>query len=172
MLAKGINSPLSSSCGRLFDAVAAILGLRNRISYEGQAAMELEGLAEHGSGAKLYPFELTDVAGSWQLDWQPLLAALTEDVLAGVTAADIAAAFHRSLAAGAAALCRQLRLQTGLDRVVISGGVFQNRLLCEELVTLLEKDGFKVFTHRLVPPNDGGLALGQAMIAGRSSLCV
>lgn len=172
MLVKGINSPLSSSCGRLFDAVAAILGLRSRVSYEGQAAIELEGLAERGSCARLYPFAVNDVQGGLQLDWLPLLTALTEDLLAGVSSADIAAAFHRSLAVAAAAVCREIRQGSGLDRVVLSGGVFQNRLMCEELVTLLEMDGFRVFTHRLVPPNDGGLALGQAMIAGRSGLCV
>jgi len=172
MLAKGINSPLSSSCGRLFDAVAAIIGLRSRMSYEGQAAIELEGLAERGCNAKLYPFALTEIDGALQLDWLPLLAALTEDVLAGEKKDDIAASFHRSLAGAAASVCREIRQRSGLDRIVLSGGVFQNRLLCEELVTLLETDGFKVFTHRLVPPNDGGLALGQAMIAGRSGLCV
>ena len=172
MLAKGINSPQSSSCGRLFDAVAAIIGLRNRISYEGQAAIELEGLAERGCSDKLYPFALTEIEGTLQLNWLPLLAALTEDVLAGAKSADIAASFHRSLAGAAATVCRGIRQRSGLDRVVLSGGVFQNRLLCEELVTLLEADEFKVFTHRLVPPNDGGLALGQAMIAGRSGLCV
>ena len=172
MLAKGINSPLTSSCGRLFDAVAAILGLRNSISYEGQAAIELEGLAERGSCAGLYPFALTDLQGMLQLDWLPLLKALTDDVLAGVNSADIAATFHRSLAVAAAAVCAEIRHRSGVGRVVISGGVFQNRLLCEELVTLLESDDFKVFTHRLVPPNDGGLALGQAMIAGRSGICV
>lgn len=172
MLAKAINSPLSSSCGRLFDAVAAILGLRSRVSYEGQAAIELEGLAERGCSARLYPFAVTYLHGVLQLDWLPLLTALTDDVMAGESSADIAAAFHRSLAVATAAVCTEIRQGSGLDRVVLSGGVFQNRLLCEELVTLLEADGFKVFTHRLVPPNDGGLALGQAMIAGRSGLCV
>lgn len=172
MLAKGINSPLTSSCGRLFDAVAAILGLRSRMSYEGQAAIELEGLAEQGSSTRLYPFALTDLQDVLQLDWLPLLTALSEDVLAGGDGADIAAAFHSSLAAAATAVCSEIRQRSGLDRVVISGGVFQNRLLCEELVTRLESGGFRVFTHRLVPPNDGGLALGQAMIAGRSGICV
>lgn len=167
MLAKGLNSPLTSSCGRLFDAVAALLGIRSRMSYEGQAAIELEGVAEQGSGTRLYPFVL-DSEKTLQLDWRPLMAALLADIMAGLPAAEIAAAFHRSLAAATTAVCREIRRQSGLGRVALSGGVFQNRLLSEALLGLLESDGFTVYTHRLVPPNDGGLALGQAMIAGRS----
>jgi hydrogenase maturation protein HypF len=103
-----------------------------------------------------------------QLDWLPLMSALVEDVRAGVPPADSAAVFHQSLAAAVAALCGEIGRESGIGCVVLSGGVFQNRLLSETLATLLEKDGFTVYTHRLVPPNDGGLALGQAMIAGRS----
>ncbi len=168
MLAKGINSPVTSSCGRLFDAVAALLGVRSRLSYEGQAAIELEGLAEQGSSCNLYPFGITREQEMFLLDWLPLVSALLEDVLAGLPSADIAAAFHYSLAAAATAVCGEIRRDSGIKRVVLSGGVFQNRLLSEALVALLEQEGFTVFTHRLVPPNDGGLALGQAMIAGRS----
>jgi hydrogenase maturation protein HypF len=168
MLAKRINSPLTSSCGRLFDAVAALLGVRNRMNYEGQAAIELEGLAERGTFGRLYPFGVSREPEALLLDWLPLISALLDDVLAGLPAADSAAAFHRSLAAAAAAVCREISRESGIRRVVLSGGVFQNRLLSEALVSLLENDGFMVFTHRLVPPNDGGLALGQAMIAGRS----
>lgn len=168
MLAKGIHSPVTSSCGRLFDGIAALLGVRNRMSYEGQAAIELEGLAELGSVNRLYPGAVIREQEVLLLDWLPLLRALLEDLFAGTPAADIAAAFHHSLAVAAAAVCSEIRRESGLGRVVLSGGVFQNRLLSEELLTLLEQDGFTVFTHRLVPPNDGGLALGQAMIAGRS----
>jgi len=168
MLTRGINSPLTSSCGRLFDGVAALLGVRNRMNYEGQAAIELEGLAERGRVDRLYPGEINRDDETLQLDWLPLIGALLADVLAGVPAADIAATFHHSLAAAATAVCSEIRRESGCGRVVLSGGVFQNRLLSEALVSLLENDGFTVFTHRLVPPNDGGLALGQAMIAGRS----
>jgi hydrogenase maturation protein HypF len=168
MLAKGVHSPVTSSCGRLFDAVGALLGLRNRMAYEGQAAIELEGVAERGVPCREYPAAISSGDGVLVLDWLPLLKHLLEDVHAGVPTADIAASFHQSLARGAATVCAAVRGESGLDRVVLSGGVFQNRLLSEMLVTLLERDGFRVYTHRLIPPNDGGLALGQAMVAGRS----
>jgi len=172
ILRKGINSPLTSSCGRLFDAVAAVLGIRNRMSYEGQAAIELEGEAEKGHCAVPYDFGMQNDGDGIVLDWLPLLQGVVEDQLAGRRRCDIAAAFHHTLALAAVAVCREIRSDSDLDRVVLSGGVFQNRLLSEELVILLEKDGFTVYTHRLVPPNDGGLALGQAIIAGRSQICV
>jgi len=171
MLGKGINSPMTTSCGRLFDAVAGILGIRMKMSYEGQAAIELEGEAERGSCEEAYAFGILPGTDGLILDWLPMMRGVVDDGLAGRKRPDIAATFHRSLAAASAALCREIRRESGLDRVVLSGGVFQNRLLSEEILTLLEVDGFKVFTHRLVPPNDGGLALGQAMIAGRSQLC-
>jgi hydrogenase maturation protein HypF len=172
MLERGLNSPVTSSCGRLFDGVAALLGVRQTMSYEGQAAIELEGLAERGAPGGPYPMPVAAGDGALWLDWGPLVTALLADLLAGRTVADSAATFHLSLAVGTAALCRQIRMQSGLDRVVLSGGVFQNRLLSEEVVSLLAADGFQVFCHRLVPPGDGGLALGQAIIAGRSQTCV
>jgi hydrogenase maturation protein HypF len=171
MLQKGINSPAASSCGRLFDAVAALTGLRNSMTYEGQAAIELEGVAERGRCREPYPFGIDRTDGSLVLDWRPAVQGIVDDLLADRSQADIAATFHHSLAVAAAAVCREIRSSSGLERVVLSGGVFQNRLLSEEMVTLLEIDGFRVYTHRLVPPNDGGLALGQAMIAGRSLQC-
>jgi hydrogenase maturation protein HypF len=172
MLQKGVNSPLTSSCGRLFDGVAALVGIREVMSYEGQAAIELEGVAERGDAGEPYPLPVARSGDGLILDWLPLVDALTADVSAGRPAADIAATFHLSLAAGAAAMCRELRKSSSLDRVVLSGGVFQNRLLSEQLLTLLAADGFEVYCHRLVPPGDGGLALGQAIIAGRSRTCV
>lgn len=171
MLQRGFNSPATSSAGRLFDAVASLLGVRQQMSYEGQAALELEGIAEQGVGDDRYPFEVSRTGDLLQLDWLPLLMALLAELSAGLPVADIAAAFHASLATAAAAVCREIRLETGLDRVILSGGVFQNRLLSEALASRLEHDGFAVFTHRLVPPNDGGLSLGQAMIAGRRNRC-
>jgi len=172
ILGKGIHSPLTSSCGRLFDAVAAILGIRNIMSYEGQAAIELEGEAEKGSCSAPYEFGIAKSGESIVLDWLPLVQGVVKDQLAGRQRCDIAATFHQTLALAATAVCSEIRSASGLERVVLSGGVFQNRLFSEELVTLLEKDRFKVYTHRLVPPNDGGLALGQAIIAGRSQICV
>lgn len=171
MLAKGINSPLTSSCGRLFDGVASLLGVRQAMSYEGQAAIELEGVAERGTAGEPWPMPVAVEAGGLVLDWGGLVEGVLADLLAGRPVEDIAATFHLSLAAGAAGLCRELRSATALERVVLSGGVFQNRLFSEQLVTLLAADGFQVFCHRLVPPGDGGLALGQAIIAGRSRIC-
>jgi hydrogenase maturation protein HypF len=168
MLRRGINSPLTSSCGRLFDAVAAILGVRSRVSYEGQAAMELESLAEGGATAEVYPITLVTREETILLDPRSILRGLLADMEAGEPRPEIARRFHNSVARGALEVCLALRPQAG-NRVVLSGGVFQNRLLTEGLTGLLESAGFEVFVHRLVPPNDGGVALGQAVIAGRSA---
>ncbi|ACH40134.1 hydrogenase maturation protein HypF [Citrifermentans bemidjiense Bem] len=165
MLEKGINSPLTSSCGRLFDAVSALIGVRSRISYEGQAAIELEALAEQGGEVEPYPCQVREEWGH-VLDFAPAIAAICADLARGRSRADIARAFHRTVARGVLDVCRRLREETGYVRVVLSGGVFQNRLLTEEVAELLAGDAFQVYCHRLVPPNDGGLALGQAAIAG------
>lgn len=165
MLEKGINSPFTSSCGRLFDAVSALIGVRSRISYEGQAAIELEALAEQGGEVEPYPYRVQEELGQ-VLDFAPAVAAICADLASGRSRADIARAFHRTVARGVLDVCRRLKQETGYVRVVLSGGVFQNRLLTEEVADLLADEGFQVYCHRLVPPNDGGLALGQAAIAG------
>jgi hydrogenase maturation protein HypF len=167
MLRRGINSPLTSSCGRLFDAVAALLGVRQRVTYEGQAAIELEALAAESSSTRTYPFSFLEKGTA--PDFAPTLRAVVEEVLAGRERRDIARAFHHTVAAATAAVCAAIRVKTGTGRVVLSGGVFQNRLLSEGLSHHLVQVGFAVFTHRLVPPNDGGLALGQAVVAGQST---
>ncbi|RNC68158.1 MAG: carbamoyltransferase HypF [Desulfuromonadales bacterium] len=166
MLERRINSPLTSSCGRLFDAVAALIGLRGRVSYEGQAAIELEALAEESVTADVYPFAVFRRNDSAEVDFRLMVRALAEDVATGRSRAEMARAFHATIAAAVADVCGQLREETGLDRVVLSGGVFQNRLLSEGICDILSENGFSVHTHRLVPPNDGGLALGQAAVAG------
>ena len=258
MIERRLNSPLTSSCGRLFDTAAALLGVRTRVTYEGQAAIELEGLAERGAERPAFSFLIerqppwspppstalrtgiesisahvnrnspvflpplqgegrggdgvtyempaicfqqphpppnlphegggtkspelvlkpherggtdTTSAASFILDMTPAIRELTAAVLAGEDRASLARAFHRTLAEGAAELCAALREETGLERVVLSGGVFQNKLLAEGVHDLLTARNFQVFTHRLVPPNDGGIALGQAIIAGRSRVC-
>jgi len=170
MLARRLNSPLSSSCGRLFDAAAALLGVRQQISYEGQAAIELEALAEQGRATEPYPFALTGEESSI-IDFSPLVRAMVEEILAGVERADIARRFHLTVATAVAAVCGEIRSRDRVGQVALSGGVFQNRLLAEEAARLLAGQDFTVFVHRLVPPNDGGIALGQAVIAGRSVLC-
>jgi len=171
MIEKGINAPLTSSCGRLFDAVAAMAGIRDLVNYEGQAAMELEQSIDREEDG-LYPFALSQGADGLILDHRPLVRAVAEAVQAGDPAGLVSARFHNSLSEMIRQVCVRLRTETRLDRVALSGGVFQNRYLTERSVRALEKEGFKVLTHSLVPPNDGGLALGQAVIAGHSVLSV
>ncbi len=164
MIARGINSPPASSLGRLFDAVGALVGLRGTVVYEGQAAIELEVIAEPSEG--LYPCDMrAGDDGPGTLDVTPLIRAVVEDLGQGVPIGRIAGRFHHSVAALLAAACRQAREQTGLNEVALSGGVFQNRLLLEQLVARLEAEGFEVYLNRRVPPNDGGLSLGQTAIA-------
>jgi len=144
--------------------VAAMIGLRNKVSYEGQAALELEMAIEPDDGE--YPFALNDENGLLIFDPALTVRALVDEILQEVAAGLISARSHNTLARMMAAVCKQLREITGLDRVVLSGGVFQNLYLTERGVALLKDAGFEVFTHSLVPPNDGGLALGQAVVAG------
>jgi hydrogenase maturation protein HypF len=165
MLEKGINSPPTSSCGRLFDAVAALAGVRDVVSYEGQAALELE-MAADPAGEGVYPYDVRDENGVLVFDPAVMTRAIVADLLGGAEAGTISARFHRTLAWMVAEVCVLLRNATGLELVVLSGGVFQNRLLTETVAPLLTRGGFEVLTHSRVPPNDGGLSLGQAMIAG------
>ena len=172
MLKRGINSPPTSSCGRLFDAVAALLGVRHTVSYDGQGAMELEALAETAPDMAGESYRY-DIAGDEEhphgLDFSPMIIAMLDDIAAGLPSAVIAWRFHRTVASAATNMCQRIAGTTGLTRVILSGGVFQNRLLSEMIYTALTHTGLTVFTHRLVPPNDGGIALGQAAIAGRRS---
>jgi len=164
MLAKGLNSPLTSSCGRLFDAIAALVGLRDTVSYEGQAALELEMCAASGEEGS-YSFALQAVDDPLRVDLRPLVQEVVADLQQGVGIAIISARFHNSVAALILEVCNKLREREQIDLVVLSGGVFQNCYLTELTVAQLEDAGFRVLTHSLVPPNDGGLALGQAVIA-------
>ncbi len=168
MLGQGINSPLTSSCGRLFDAVAALIGLRTRNAYEGQAAIELEALAERGASDWDYPCAIFTEAGNCVVDFRPTIGAILSDLAAGEPPPVMARRFHDTLAAAAVDVCGKIRRESGSERVVLSGGVFQNKMLTERLHDLLTAEGFQVFTHRLAPPNDGGLALGQAVVAGHA----
>jgi hydrogenase maturation protein HypF len=161
----GTASPPTSSAGRLFDAVAAILGVRDAVNYEGQAAVELEQLADPAEAAA-YPTGLGDAGGPLVLDGTDLVRAVVEELGRGVAPPLIAARFHNGLAAATVAACRALRDGSGLQTVALSGGVFQNLLLLERTVAGLERDGFRVLTHSRVPPNDGGISLGQAAVAG------
>ncbi|MDD2365708.1 MAG: carbamoyltransferase HypF [Desulfuromonadaceae bacterium] len=167
MLRRGINSPLTSSCGRLFDAVAALLNLRYKVSYDGQAAIELEALSEYGESSGEYRYTmLTPGDAPLQLDFSPMFVEILSDLERGISACDIAHRFHRSIASASTEICLSIAESGGHDRVLFSGGVFQNRLLTEMLYNGLTSCGLKVFTHRLTPPNDGCIALGQAAVAG------
>jgi hydrogenase maturation protein HypF len=171
MLEKGFRTPMTSSAGRLFDAVAALAGLRPRVSYEGQAAMELEWLATEVDEGGAYPFELQGVRDDQPfdavvvVDTRPLIRAVALDAQAGVAAAIISRRFHTTMVELIASVCDHIRRSWQLDAVVLSGGVFMNALLSREANTRLQSDGFRVYRHRLVPPNDGGLSLGQLAIA-------
>jgi hydrogenase maturation protein HypF len=171
MLARGLNSPLSSSCGRLFDAVAAALGVcREAVSYEGQAAIELEALALRApDGVPGYEFALLP-GEPWQLDPAPLWPQLLDDLAAGLPPAVMAARFHRGLAGAVAGLTLTLARDRGIETVALSGGVFQNRLLLEDVVARLQTGGVRALLPRQFPANDGGLSLGQAVVATARAL--
>ena len=160
-----LNSPLSSGMGRLFDGVAAIMGLRCKVSFEGQAAMELEAKAK--SAGQVLPFEiLRNSDDSYILDVSAAIRAIVEDISSGKSMEEIASAFHATLAAAFASMSLEMRKETGINRVALSGGCFQNRLLLEGTMAELKKNGFDVYCHSQVPANDGGVSLGQAVIAG------
>ncbi len=163
-LASGLNAPLTTSAGRLFDAVAAALGVCRQRTYEGQPALELE-MAADPKETGLYPLPLVQGNGVLVLDTVALFRRVVEERLAGKSNAIISARFHNSLIAGLAEICKVLRGRTGLNLVALSGGVFQNGLLVAGLKNRLEWLGFEVLTHKSVPPNDGGIALGQAAVA-------
>ncbi|MBC2709844.1 MAG: carbamoyltransferase HypF [Desulfosarcina sp.] len=165
MMEKQINSPLTSSLGRLFDAVAAIIGLRGQVAFEGQAAMELEMISDDAE------------SGSYDFSWEgngdgplcilnaPIIRGVVRDLAKGFSPAMISTRFHNTLVILFDQLCRHLHTATGIHRVALSGGVFQNNRLLAGLTAALEKSGFDLLTHRLVPTNDGGLSLGQAVVA-------
>ncbi len=168
MMARGLNSPLTSSAGRLFDAVAAALGIcRDAIAYEGQAAIELETLALRAAGEEggAYPFGLVMAGDRWLLDPAPMWRALLADLASGRNPGSMAARFHRGLAQGAADLAGRLAAERDIATIALSGGVFQNKTLFEAITQRLRQQGLRVLTHRQVPANDGGLALGQAVAA-------
>jgi len=167
-LKRKLNCPPASSAGRLFDAVSAIAGVCTEISYEAQAAIELEMVAEGSStsrGAKSYPFEIVEQDGLRVVKLSKLIAAIVKDARDGVPASRISLKFHKTVAQMVREMCLSISKNTGIKVVALSGGVFQNRLLARLVVESLETDGFEVLTHRDVPCNDGGISLGQAVIA-------
>ena len=164
MMKKGLNSPETSSLGRLFDGVAAIIGHRDKVRFEGQAAMELEMItAPEETG--LYDWQWTRADDRYLIDPGRLIRQVVADCGDNVPAAVISSRFHNTLTRLFADLCDRIREETGLDRVVMSGGVFQNVTLLNALTATLAKMEFKVYSQKLVPANDGGISLGQAVAA-------
>ena len=163
MLEQGINTVGTSSCGRLFDAVASILGLRHEINFEAQAAIELEIAARQGTGG-VYPFQI-EFAEPWQIDVRPVIESIVNEMQQRVDSGVIAARFHNTLAEMVAQVCGKLRADGGPNKVCLSGGTFQNMFLLERTVFALDEFGFDVYLHANVPANDGGISLGQAVIA-------
>jgi len=159
-LEKKINTPMTSSVGRLFDAVSALAGVRQQVNYEGQAAIEFEALADEAEAGS-YSFGLNQD----EVQVRGVLEALAKDVMAGVPASKISARFHNGLAESVMETVRKISDDTGIRSVVLSGGVWQNITLLRRTLSLLQSDDFHVYIHREVPTNDGGLSLGQAAIA-------
>ena len=164
LAASGLASPLTTSAGRLFDAVAALCGLRAEVNYEGQAAVELEAACDLGE-QRAYPMPLLDDDGPLVMDARPLVRALVEDLDGGVDVGTIAARFHNALAATTVHGCALAAERAGTHTVVLSGGVFQNRRLLGRTASLLADSGLRVLTPELLPPNDGGIAYGQLAVA-------
>ena len=159
-LEKNLNTPQTSSMGRLFDAVAALIGVRQTISYEAQAAIELEGLVEKTESG-YYPF----IIKTPEIDLQPTLAALLKDLRDGASQPVMAARFHNTIARLSLALAQQVQSNYPINQFVLSGGVWQNQVLLEKTLALFEQNNITALIHRQTPPNDGCVAFGQAMIA-------
>jgi hydrogenase maturation protein HypF len=175
MIERGLNAPTTTSVGRLFDAVAALIDLRQVATFEGQAAADLEFAVPAGDAADdEYPFHVADAGSAgttsddwWRaalvVDWRPTVAAILDDLARGVPASTMAARFHDTLAAVIVTVARR----TAERRVALTGGCFQNRRLTERVVRRLRAAGFSPYWHQRIPPNDGGIALGQLVVAAR-----
>jgi hydrogenase maturation protein HypF len=160
---RGINSPMCSSAGRLFDAVGALLGAAPEVTYEGQPAMELEAMASEWAGGVLLPYRY-DIEQS-VIDTRLVIRGIVADLERGVGREEIAARFHETVAAFTVDLCRRLGEHYGLSEVALSGGVMQNARLLRRLLEGMREVGLTPYVHREVPPNDGGMSLGQAVVA-------
>jgi hydrogenase maturation protein HypF len=163
MIARHIQTVETSSCGRLFDAVAALLGVASEVTFEGQAAIALEALVALNIDAR-YEFEIQGLE-PMVLDLRPMIVAIARDISSGRPAAEISACFHNTLSAAIVEICCRIRQTDALNRVCLSGGTFQNWSLLHRTVVELRRRDFGVFLHATVPANDGGISLGQAVIA-------
>jgi hydrogenase maturation protein HypF len=165
MFAKNLNTPKTSSAGRLFDAVASLVGIRQKTTFEGQAAMELEYAATETATEATYPIRLSPESETpTVIDWEPAVLAILKNLEKKVPLGTISVRFHNTLAAAIAEVAERI----GEKRVVLTGGCFQNQLLTERTVGRLVSRGFRAYWHQRIPPNDGGISLGQAVVAARS----
>jgi hydrogenase maturation protein HypF len=165
MIEQKINSPLTSSCGRLFDAVAALIGIRQQVNYEAQAAIELEMAITSAEGCNGYPLELLRDGDGWIIGTRPLFEAIVGDLTKDVAVGEISRRFHNGLVNTFVRIAELLRDKAALNRVCLSGGTFHNVYLSQQLEAQLSEAAFEVFTHHEVPAGDGGLSLGQAVVA-------
>lgn len=165
MMQQEVHSPRTSSCGRLFDAVAALIGLRSQVSFEAQAAIELEMAAHTSTDEGAYPFNLSKEGNIWRIGTRSLFDWLVADLRKQAAVPDMARRFHSGLALALAAVAVKLREEHNLNRVCLSGGCFQNILLFEFVLDALRKQNFEVYFHTEVPAGDGGISLGQALVA-------
>ena len=163
MIKQGVNSPFGSGCGRLFDAVASILGICDKISYEAQGPIELEVISDAEEKA-LYSYDFQIEDDSMIIDPGEIFRGIVNDIKSGVTAAAISGKFHNTVVDFSVETAKRIRESYNLDRVALSGGVFQNRLLLEKMLGRLEDESFRVYINSNVPPNDGGISFGQAAI--------
>jgi hydrogenase maturation protein HypF len=158
----------TSSCGRLFDAVSALCGIRYESNYEGESAMLLEAEAARWDGAQsegTYDFGLNRESTPWTIDMRPMIGQIAREISSGRPVAAVAHNFHESVARMIEAVCRGIRETNGVNGVCLSGGTFQNHTLLSSAAARLRASGFEVYLHALVPPNDGGVSLGQAVVA-------
>ena len=165
VIEKRISSPLTSSLGRLFDGVAALIGLKDKAAFEGQAAMMLEMCCPVGL-FEPYPFDLDTASGTVLIKHQPIIRAVVRDISDGKPKEEISGRFHSTVSAALCEAARRVSDETGIKAVALSGGCFQNRILTDSLSRRLSDTGLTVYTQNLIPANDGGLSLGQAVAAG------
>jgi len=164
MMQQGLNAPRNTSVGRLFDAVAALLGLSQKCTFEGEAAMMLEFAVSKDNTLASYKFGLDQNTVGYEIDWRPMIAAIIADCGAGVAISQIAAKFHNTLTE----IIVTVAQRTQLRRIALSGGCFQNKYLTERTISRLRSGGFLPYWHHQIPTNDGGIAVGQLVAAARS----
>ncbi|HOK80711.1 MAG TPA: carbamoyltransferase HypF [bacterium] len=169
MIKNGINSPYTCGLGRIFDAVSCLCGLRNEVNYEGQAAVELESIMTEDEDNTAYDFDISFESEQIIVDHKKIIRGIVEDILKNIPAGRISHRFHLTVVKFTSDICRLIREKTRVSDVVLSGGSFQNVFLYTNIKRTLEKNGFKVYSHRMIPTNDGGIAAGQCAIANFQS---